>query len=108
MSPSERGTGSLSLRSWTLRSPQPLLQSIHVFTETGRGSVVSRGWEQRGVDARFLFGGDGHVLELGARGLERVGHTPADRAEVGKIRFAPKLVLFPRGVHMEVSFRPVI
>ena len=30
---------------------------------------------------------------------------PADRAEVGKMRFAPKSVLFPRGAHMQVSFR---
>ena len=52
--------------------------------------------------------GDGHVLELGARGLERVGNMPADRAEVSKMRFAPKLVLFPYGVHMEVSFGQVI
>lgn len=30
---------------------------------------------------------------------------PADRAEVGKMRFTPQLVLFPRGAHMQVSFR---
>ena len=38
-----------------LRSVQRLVQNTGTFTETGNRSVVSRGWEQRGVDARFLF-----------------------------------------------------
>lgn len=52
MSPSERDSGACEL---DLRSVQPLVQNTGTFTETGNHrSVVSSGWEQRGVDARFL------------------------------------------------------